>query len=1080
MLLAEQDEGMSPEAIRQTLRELRASQIELELQNEKLRNAQAELNASRARYFDFYNFAPVGYVTVSELGLILEANLTLGLMLGVVHSTLPGQPITRYFLRTDQDIYHDLGKKLVATGESQSCELRMLKHDGAYFWVKLKATVAQDEGAPVWRFMVSDISARKKKEAELQQSTERFELAVAGSTDGLWDWDFTTNTVYYSPRFKQLLGFAPDDPRFPNVYASLRKRLHPDDYKSTEDAIRRAVTDGVPYRAVFRLRTEAGNWRWFEARGATLRNEEDVATRFSGSISDITERKTAEEALAQEQFLMRAMLDHVPDYIYFKDRDGRMLRISRSKADVHGVRDPAQMIGKTDFDFFAEAHARQAHDDEQAIIRTGQPLTKEEKLSWPGRSDMWVSTTKVSLRDEAGNIVGTFGISRDITERKHMEEQLRGSGMRQELALSGANLGLWDWNVPSGLALFDQRWCAMIGYRPDELAPHVSTWLTLLHPDDATTVEGILQPHLRGEAAEYETEFRLRHKDGHWRWILARGKVMERNPNGAPLRMLGTHMDITERKLAEARLQESTTAVHDLTKALDEHAIVAITDPQGKITHVNDKFCAISKYSREELLGQDHRLINSGAHAKEFIRELWTTIAQGRIWHGELQNRAKDGTPYWVDTTIVPFLNEQDKPRQYVAIRADITARKLAEQALMQAKVAAESASRAKSEFLATMSHEIRTPMNGVVGFTDLLLDSALDEQQKMFVDMLKTSGQTLLSIINDILDFSYIEAGTITLYTVECDALRLIEESAVVFEPQARNLGLQWNLDLGHATSPLIIADPARFGKILGYLLSNALKFTKQGGISLHLGQVNVDGATYLRLGVSDTGIGIPPEKQAKLFQAFTQGDGTNTRQYGGTGLGLAISKKLVELMGGQIGFESEVGKGSTFWFTIPQPRSVTAEKHAPGTASPVPAPPLTVLVVEDNYVNQQVAKHHLLKQGCQVTIASNGTQAIELVQSEHFDLILMDCMMPDTDGYETTDVIRKWERQNPARPHLPIIALTANVMAGDREKCLESGMDDYLSKPIIAAQLVEIIAKWRPARTARIAGQKPRTEGG
>ena len=665
--------------------DLNQRQLELEVQNDELRWTLAELEASRARYYDFYNFAPVGYVTVSELGLILEANLTLGLMLGVPHGTLVGQSIyRRLYHREDQEAYQKLSHRLAANEEPLSCELRLSKHGDNYFWGLLKATAAQDEGVPVWRFVVSDITARKQKEIELQRATERFELAVAGSSDGLWDWDFTTNTLFFSPRFKQLLGYAPDDPRFPNLYASFKSRVHPEDLRATEAAIEHTVIEGGPYRSVFRLQTEAGAWRWFEARGATLRNAQDCATRLSGSISDITERKQTEQAL---------------------------------------------------------------------------------------------------------------------------------------------------WN----------------------------------------------------------------------------------------------------------------------------------------------------------------------------------------------------------------------------------------------AKAEAESANLAKSQFLATMSHELRTPMNGVVGFTELLLDTPLEQQQRRFVELLKVSSHTLLSLINDILDFSSIESGQLTLQTMECDAGQLIHEVAAAFEPQVRSHGLDWSLRIAPELPRLIIADPVRFRKILGYLLGNALKFTKQGRISLELAPLTVSGQPFLRISVSDTGVGISREKQENLFQKFTQADASSTREYGGTGLGLAISKKLVELMGGRIGFESEAGIGSTFWFTMRQPEIAPAAppRNLANQIISEPARALEVLVVEDNFVNQQLAKYHLLKLGCKVTVASNGAKAVDLVHKQRFDLVFMDCMMPDMDGYDATRAIRAWEKQTQARHALPIIALTANAMSGDRERCLESGMNDYLAKPIIATQLSQMIERWRPVIT-------------
>jgi protein-histidine pros-kinase len=396
--------------------------------------------------------------------------------------------------------------------------------------------------------------------------------------------------------------------------------------------------------------------------------------------------------------------------------------------------------------------------------------------------------------------------------------------------------------------------------------------------------------------------------------------------------------DITKRKRTEDQLNASFKEISDLKSALDEHAIVAITDPQGKITYVNDKFCAIARYSREELLGQDHRIINSGHHSKQFIRDLWTTITHGKVWKGEIKNKAKDGSFYWVDTTIVPFLNEQGKPRHYVAIRADITAHKQADEQVRQlnadleqrvrerteelavAKERAELANLFKSDFLANMSHELRTPLNGIIGFSEFLIDEKpgnLNPKQKEYLNDVLTNGRHLLQLINDVLDLSKVEAGKMELFPEAFSVRQAIEEVCAVLVPMAHKKKISIQRDV-HPAVDAVTLDQQKFKQMLFNLLSNAVKFSSEGGsVDIFVNPCDPD---RLRLQVRDTGIGIRPEDFEKLFVEFQQLDSGAARRYQGTGLGLALTKKIVQLQKGSIRVESELNKGSTFTVILPR----------------------------------------------------------------------------------------------------------------------------------------------------------------
>ena len=390
---------------------------------------------------------------------------------------------------------------------------------------------------------------------------------------------------------------------------------------------------------------------------------------------------------------------------------------------------------------------------------------------------------------------------------------------------------------------------------------------------------------------------------------------------------------------------------------------------------------------------------------------------------------------------------------------------------LQASNEAALAASLAKSTFLATMSHELRTPMNGVVGMTELLMNTRLDASQYASTEIIRESAQSLLGILNDILDFSKIEAGFLVTESLPFDLRQTVDQVVQLMRPQIKSKGLTFASEWDDALPLAVIGDSTRFSQIVTNLIGNSLKFTSEGFITLRASLTADRGSAMLcRFEIHDSGIGIKAESLPRLFQAFTQSDSSITRQFGGTGLGLAIVRRLCQLMGGDCGVSSDYGRGSSFWFTVelerdPQPEASNAPGFAPVTPPSAPAhssgEPLEVLVVEDNRVNQIVIRGFLGLFGCRCTVAENGVEAVRLLTAPHeFDLVLMDCQMPDMDGLEATRRVRCHETQTSG--HVPIIALTANAMVGDREECLSAGMDDFMSKPFRLAELETVLERW------------------
>ncbi len=537
-------------------------------------------------------------------------------------------------------------------------------------------------------------------------------------------------------------------------------------------------------------------------------------------------------------------------------------------------------------------------------------------------------------------------------------------------------------------------------------------------------------------------------------------------------KFLGLARSEKELREKEIHLQNALEQVAFYKHAIDQFAIVATTDPRGKITFANEQFCRISGYSQAELIGSDHRILNSGQMPPGFFREMWKTISGGHAWRGEICNRAKDGREYWVDTTIVPTVDPKGQVTHYTAIRYEITDRKRMEseamrshEKLVEANRAALAAAKAKSEFLANMSHEIRTPMNGIVGMCSLLLSSAHDRDQVEKLHVIQHCGASLLHLINDILDFSKLEVNRVELEDESFDLHQNIREVVQLLSSIASQKSILLSAKISNETPQWVRGDVTRFRQVLTNLVSNAVKFTEIGSVTVRTqAKTTESGKHELQVSVEDTGIGIPLEKQSKLFVPFSQVDASTTRKYGGTGLGLAISRGLCERMGGRIWLDSTPGVGSTFSFSLTlNPSEESIRSSDPNPFSQLPEQlgstmPLRILVAEDNRVNQLVIQGLLEKLGYTPQIVSNGVEALNQVIEQSYDLVLMDCHMPEMDGFAATEGILKLLAAAPDRPR--IYAVTASTLREDVERCHASGMDGVIAKPITLQALVAALS--------------------
>lgn len=521
---------------------------------------------------------------------------------------------------------------------------------------------------------------------------------------------------------------------------------------------------------------------------------------------------------------------------------------------------------------------------------------------------------------------------------------------------------------------------------------------------------------------------------------------------------------VTERT---ADLEKAQAQLRLAATAFESHEAITITDVQGHILEVNRAFTRITGYTPDEVIGKTNSMLHSGVHEQQFYQVMWQQICQGGHWDGEIWNRRKDGElyPAWLSITAVK--GPDGAISHYVGHSIDISKRIKAEEELGIAKDKAETANRAKADFLAMMSHEIRTPLNGVLGLLALLRDSGLDAKQQQYVKTARESGEVLLTVINDVLDFSKMEAGKLALEQSTIEPMALTNSVYELMRPKAEAKGVALDVCIEEGIPAAFLGDPGRIRQVLLNLVSNAIKFTHQGRVAIKLAATETSAqGVRLRCEVCDTGIGISVADQHGLFEQFKTVDASYSRSYGGTGLGLSISKQLLELMGGDIGMTSQPGEGSTFWFEIEVTECVAESVPALSpltTASP--ASMVRILLVEDVVANRMVARGMLERAGHRVEEATNGFEALQWLQQSRFDLVLMDISMPDMDGLQATAAIRK---QPGARGQIPIIAMTAHAMKGDRERFLAAGMDDYLTKPLNLELMLEKVARWSSERPA------------
>ena len=903
------------------------------------------------------------------------------------------------------------------------------------------------------------MSRQEETLAALSESNQLLDQAQQTARIGCFRHDLNRDCWTSTPTLLEVLGIT--DPAFACNLQGWLQIVHPEE----RDEMRRYFEEEVlgqrrPMDREYRIiRPCDGQERWVHSLAKLVLNQDGVPVEVFGTAQDITDRKQAEEAVKHERHLLRTLIDLLPDSIYIKDLDSRFLLANHTLALRLGKTHPDELLGRSDDDFFPPDIAAILRADEQRVLAGESLVNHEQSLPSPnGRSSIRLST-KIPFCDRDGNIIGLVGMGRDITERKQADEARAKSEFKLRAILNAE---------PECVKLLDAE-CRLLEMNPAGLAMVEASSLVQVAGKSILPLlaEAFREPFLALNRQVFAggsggLEYEITGLKGTRRWLDTRVTPL-RDEAGKIIAALGVTRDVTDRKNTERALSASEARYRLL---LDKAPAPVFVQTTGRFAYANDALL--------ELLGATNSIQVLGERILDFVTPDFRGVAAERtrqlneaklpVPALEMQFLRLDGLAVDVEVSAVP--TEFNGHGGGLVFVHDIAERKRHEAKLLEAKAAAEAGSAAKSEFLAMMSHEIRTPMNGVLGMANLLLDTELAPKQRRLAEILRDSGTDLLVIINDLLDFSKIEAGKLSFEPLPVDLPAAVEEVADLLSAKARKKRIEFLVRIAPGTPAGIITDRVRLRQILLNLADNAIKFTQQGHVLVEvscLAKTAVE--AQIRFAVTDTGLGIPKDKQHLLFNKFTQTDSSTTRKYGGTGLGLAICKQLVELMGGTIGVKSEANQGSTFWFNIPFPTAANLPTFTPALATLASR---RVLVVDDNRVHRELLSELLGSWNIATETAGDGATALNQMRAaaaagQPFDTVLVDHLLPEMNGSMLACNIRS----ETTLPLPRLIALSSDELGEADADVSAAGFEQCLVKPVRAQKLFETLTGRRTDST-------------
>jgi len=957
-----------------------------------------------------------------------------------------------------------------------------------------------------------DVTGSKKVEKERENAREEFRALVDDLPGVVYrcKFDRDRTMLYMSDEVRTLTGYHPAD-FIGNAALTYESAIHPEDSESVARGVEAALAENGVWNIEYRIRRKDGGIRWVQERGRGVRGEGGDLRFLHGFILDISERKVIEEErlfqLDFQQIVAEASslltgtsidteldeavnltlgllgelleVDRASLFRFSEDMslmsnthewcspwaEPRKERVRNRPADSLPwwkerilQRAPLHIPSVEALPPEAETERREFQSQGiRSLLFLPTVGTKGTLSGFIGfdavrRPRFWPNDQIVMLRMLADTLGGAM-------ERKRAEDALRESESRLRSTFEHSPFGMVRFGEDGTILDCNDRFVEMMGSSREKVIGFNTARRS------SPEMRQAVRTALGGRPSIYESEYT---SVTGGKTIFLRGAFNPINPGQNPTGVIGAIDDVTDRKRAEdalARVLEERRILLDniqtqLWYLTDDHTY-------GAVNRAHAEFLGVRP---EDVAFKDMYDIFPKDVVEVCRRTNVPLFASGESVRTEEWLADASGEQRLLSIMKTPKLRSDGTVEYVVASAEDVTERKRAEEELVRAKERAEEASVAKSEFLANMSHEIRTPMNGVLGMTELLLDTSLDDEQRRFAETVRSSAEALLEILNDILDFSKVEAGKLELKMLDFDLSTLLNDFGAVMSAGAERKGLGFHFSISPDVPLFLRGDPGRLRQILTNLTGNAVKFTSKGDVRVSVSLENQSTHyALLRFSVRDTGIGISPDKVGSLFQKFMQLDASCTRAHGGTGLGLAISKQLAEMMGGAVGVESEEGKGSEFWFTAcmeKQPQGVRRDELAGAETAAAPRfgnCGIRLLLVEDNAVNRSVALGLLKKLGLSADTAENGEKALAAIEKQDFDLVLMDCQMPVMDGYEATRRIRAMEG---GKESVPVVAMTAHAMSGDREKCLAAGMNDYVAKPVSRSALVKTLERWLPDR--------------